>query len=473
MGTPQQTDVPPAAPGARQVRTIAIVGAGFSGAVTAVQLLRLARAPLRVVLVNESGRMARGLAYGTHSSAHVLNVPAGNMSALADDADDFLRYCRWSDPQVQPQAFVPRRLYGAYLEALLSTAELAGDDDIGLERVTGRVCAVHLGADRAQLRLQDGSLLLADEVVLAFGHFRPRDPLPQQALDAAAGRYVSDPWKPGALEAIGPGDDVLLVGAGLTAVDVSLALHRRPRSGRLLLISRRGLPSQSHRPSGASPGVIDGAALASAMGGSLRGAMRALRLALRQCAARGEDWRDVIGALRPHTPALWQRLSPADKARFLRHVQPHWDMARHRCAPQAHDAFEALRVAGRLQSLAARVVDVRVVDAGLDVTLQPRGGGPLQRRVVQAIVNCTGPTSDLRRSGSPLIAQLLEAGQLCPDALGLGLHVDPGYRVLGHGGQAVERLRYIGPLLKAGAWEATAVPELRQHALRLARLLLA
>ena len=450
---------------------IVVVGGGFSGAVTAVQLMRQARSPLRVVLVNESGRMARGLAYGTHSNAHVLNVPAGNMSALADDADDFLRYCRWSDPLVLPQAFVSRRLYGAYLEALLSTAELASDGGVTLDRVTGRIDAIRLSAEGAELKLQDGSKLAADAVVLAFGHFAPHDPLPAQAVADAGARYVGDPWRPGALAAIGPADDVLLVGAGLTAVDVALALHRGPRSGRLLGISRRGLAPQSHRPSGVVPGAIDGARLAAAMGDTVRGGLRALRAELRRASARGEDWRDVIGALRAHTPALWQRLSLAERARFLRHLRPHWDVARHRCAPQAHDLFTSLQAADRLQLLAARLAEVRATAGGLELTLRPRGGGPPQRRRVQAIVNCTGPTSDLRRSGSALIDQLLDAGLLCPDRLGLGLVVDAQYRVIDRDGRAADRLRYIGPLLKAGAWEATAVPELRQHAQRLAQML--
>lgn len=210
-------------PGLDASRTIVIVGAGFSGAVTAVQLLRLARGPLRVILVNESGRMARGLAYGTHSNAHVLNVPAGNMSALPDDPDDFLRYCRWSDPQVRPESFVPRRLYGAYLEALLSATELKHDAGLELQRVVGRVVSISAPADaagtaarpppRAALQLEDGRRLQADAVVLAFGHFAPIDPLTPQMLDAAQARYVRDPWQPGALAAIGPDDDVLLIGA--------------------------------------------------------------------------------------------------------------------------------------------------------------------------------------------------------------------------------------------------------------------
>ena len=84
---------------AQKSTTIVVIGAGFSGAMTAVNLLRHSSGrPLRVVLVNKSGRMARGIAYGTRSAEHVLNVPAGNMSAIPEEPDDFLRFCRWADP---------------------------------------------------------------------------------------------------------------------------------------------------------------------------------------------------------------------------------------------------------------------------------------------------------------------------------------------------------------------------------------
>src|SRR5690242_13535916 len=93
--------------------TIVVVGAGFSGAATAINLLRLGgQTRLRVILVNKSGRMARGVAYGTRSAEHVLNVPVGNMSALPEDPEHFLRFCQWLDPAVTPASFVSRRVYG-------------------------------------------------------------------------------------------------------------------------------------------------------------------------------------------------------------------------------------------------------------------------------------------------------------------------------------------------------------------------
>lgn len=468
-------------------RRIAIVGAGFSGAVTAIQLLRHAPPEgLQVVLVNESGRMARGLAYGTHSSAHVLNVPAGNMSALADDAEDFVRYCRWSDPRVEPSSFVSRRLYGAYLEALLSAAELQRDEGATLERIVGRVVGLQVGSQaqgrRAELLLAQGSSVQADHVVLAFGHFTPLDPLPAAAVAEAGARYIRDPWRPGALRAIAPSDDVLLVGAGLTAVDVALALSGQPRSGRLLSISRRGLAPQSHRksavpqasqrPGGAAAGSLDAAALATAMGSSARQQCRVLRAEVREAQARGEDWRDVVGALRPHTAALWQALPTAERARFLRHTRAYWEVLRHRCAPSAHDAYQRLVDAGGLTVQAARIANVQALADGLQVRLRPRDGSAPRELRVHHIINCTGPSADLQRCPSPLVRGLLDSGQLCPDPLGLGLAVNQDYAVLDREGRPSPLLSYIGPLLKARDWEATAVPELRLHARRLARQLL-
>lgn len=459
------------------VPTVVIVGAGFSGAVTAVQLLRQARGPLRVVLVNESGRMARGLAYGTGSAAHVLNVPAGNMSALADAPDDFLRYCHWSDPSVRPESFVPRRQYGAYLEALLAAAEAAGGAGSGLQRLVGRVVGIEPpAAPGATARVQllapgasHPSVIEAAAVVLAFGHFAPINPAPAILGRLPPGRVVADPWKPHALDGISANDTVLLVGAGLTAVDVALSLAANGHTGRLLAISRRGLAPQSHRKTGVMPGVVDGATLAAQMGRTVRGAVRMLRKVVSERCERGEDWRDVVGALRAHTPALWQAWTHLERARFLRHVRPHWEVLRHRCAPSAHDAFCELVSHGRLALMGARLSGAEPVADGVRVTLRPRGSRQTEELHVQAIVNCTGPSSDVRRSGSALVESLLDRGLLHADGLGLGLLADARHRLLAADGQALPWLRYVGPLLKARDWEATAVPELRQHALILAR----
>ena len=103
--------------------TVAIVGSGFSGVMTAIHLLRgHSPRPVRVLMVNRSGVMARGVAYGTNSPAHLLNVPAGKMSALPDDPSHFVRFAQSLDPSVTPGTFVRRSVYGAYLESMLTEA---------------------------------------------------------------------------------------------------------------------------------------------------------------------------------------------------------------------------------------------------------------------------------------------------------------------------------------------------------------
>lgn len=451
-------------------RTVLVVGAGFSGVAVTLQLMRRCGPETTLILVNESGLMARGLAYGTHSAVHMLNVPAGNMSADPDDPDAFLRFCRTRLPDVSGSSFVLRRVYGDYLESLLEACEQAAGGP-RLQRLVGRVASVRPGAGSRAVRvtLEDGRLLQVDDVVLAFGHFPPRNPLSPADAASAAEAVVGDPWRPGALEAIAPDAPVLLIGAGLTAMDVVLALQRQQHRGGIVSVSRHGLAPIAHRAHDGPPGPVDLGVLSEPRPASLRRLMARLRADVRACEREGRNWRDVIGALRPHTPQLWAALSQADQARFLRHVRPYWEVHRHRCAPQAHAELQRLASEGRFEALAGRITAVSPEGPMRQVSIRLRGGGPTVHRAAVVLVNCTGPSTDVTRSRSALVRQLLNEGLLGADRHGLGVDVDARYRVIGRDGAALPWLYYIGPMLRATYWEATAVPELRAHAARLAQ----
>ena len=62
--------------------TVAIVGAGLSGTLVAVNLLRYATRPLRIVMIERRGDFGPGVAYSTTDPQHRLNVPAARMSAF-------------------------------------------------------------------------------------------------------------------------------------------------------------------------------------------------------------------------------------------------------------------------------------------------------------------------------------------------------------------------------------------------------
>jgi uncharacterized NAD(P)/FAD-binding protein YdhS len=451
-------------------RTVVVAGAGFSGVVTAAQLLRRgAGGPLRVVLVNRSGTMARGVAYGTNSPAHVLNVPAGRMGASPDEPDGFLNFARAHDPRVTAADFVPRHLYGDYLEHFLGESERAAAPGATLERAVDEVTKVEPVADGSSARVTGASGLdcIADRVVLALGNYPPEDPRVADGGFYDSARYIRDPWARRASDAVDRSRPVLLIGSGLTMLDIALELVYRGVSVPMFAVSRHGLLPQPHRPVAAAaphhrpPGIQTGPATAKAY-------LRAVRDQVRRLSAEGGDWRTVLDSLRPLTPALWHELGLEERARFLRHVRPFWEVHRHRAAPAAAAAFRQLIDTGRLRVRAARVLAYEAVGDVVRVAIRPRGATTLEQLEVGTVINCTGPSSDVRTLRDPLIDFLRSRGMVRPDPLGLGIDTADDGALLDARGVASRVIYYVGPLLKASHWESTAVPELRVHASRLA-----
>lgn len=453
--------------------TYAIVGAGFSGMAVAVQLLQGLKVPARICLINRSLSFGRGMAYGTNSPSHLLNVPAGRMSIDPDQESGFIDYLKSRGLHWRAGDFVPRSLYGDYLERCLLRAQSAAADGVKLELVEAEVLRVD-GAhtDKPVLHLNDGRTIEATQVILALGNFTPRPPATASAVDWTCAPLVNDVWSQGVLDGLDRNARVLLVGTGLTAYDAVLRLLDQGHTGPITMLSRRALLPQPHREQETAPaaGLVPGDFLANET--SLRIQLRAVRQLLKDAAAHGHDWRDVIGGLRSHTPRLWQQMTGRSRAQFVRHLGPHWDTHRHRAAPAIYRRIQAAMESGQLSVMQGRLVDVTPGEASASVTWKPRGADTTSSATFHAVVNCTGPSSDLHRVTDPLIAQLRGGGCLRVDELALGLHVDDYYRVVDGQGQPLPAIRYVGPLLKAQHWEATAVPELRLHAKRLAHRML-
>ncbi|PRX27338.1 putative NAD(P)/FAD-binding protein YdhS [Paraburkholderia sp. BL18I3N2] len=460
------------------MKTIVIIGAGFSGTVLAAHLLTLPRVePLQVLLLNRSGAQGRGVAYGTRSAKHILNVPAGNMSAISTNPGHFLDYCRQVDALVRPESFVSRRMYGEYLEWLLAGAASRSESTASLARLEAEVICIQQthasGPDRRlSIKLSNGETILADETVLAVGNFPPCNPPVADASFYSSSRYVGDPWAPGTLDVIPPQADVLLLGTGLTAVDVAAQLAQAGPRRQCYAVSRRGLLPHPHRTARGPTNAGDPRDLVDSMGSDVRSYVRVLREHIRVCTEDGLNWRDVLASLRQDTPELWRRLNRQEQRRFLRHIQSYWDVHRHRLAPEADLYLHGLLTSGLLQLIRGRVTSYQESLNHVDICIQLRGGTHVRNVRVGYVINCTGPATDLRRIDDRLISQLLKDGLISPDMLGLGLRTSDAYECLDAKGESFTGLRYIGPLLKARYWEATAVPELRVHAEALARLLL-
>jgi uncharacterized NAD(P)/FAD-binding protein YdhS len=280
----------------------------------------------------------------------------------------------------------------------------------------------------------------------------------------ASPHYIRSPWLEGALERVGPRDDVLLVGTGLTMVDTVLSLVERGHQGRIHALSRHGLLPHVHRPAAARTFVE------LQEPPRVRSLLRTLRQEVR-LAREDVDWRGVMDALRPHTVSLWRNLPEPERRRFLRHLRSFWEVHRHRMAPAVGEVLDRLRRADLLSIHAARVRSFRLVDTGVEVRFRRRGLAREDTLRVQRVINCTGPDGTIARA-HPLLRGLLEGGLVRADALGLGLATDPGGALLDAEGEPSSALFTLGPLRRGELWETTAIPEIRVQALALARRLL-
>ena len=128
---------------AGQEPVIAIAGAGASGTLAAIYLLREAASrgtPLRVALIDRHGRHGLGQAYSTTHPAHLLNSPAATMSALAGDPGHLTRWA--AEAGLAHDGFLPRRAYGRYLTESLAAAERSGRPAARVCHVTAEVVAI-------------------------------------------------------------------------------------------------------------------------------------------------------------------------------------------------------------------------------------------------------------------------------------------------------------------------------------------
>jgi uncharacterized NAD(P)/FAD-binding protein YdhS len=450
-------------------RRIGIVGAGFTGTILAANLLKLSRAPIEILLFDRSGSFGRGTAYSTPNAKHLLNVRVANMSAYEDDPPHFLRWLssRGDQGNVPPSghAFVSRGRYGDYLQQTMQEAGEQGSGSL-LERIPADVTHLtHANKQGILLHCADGAQHAVACAVLCIGNLPPAPPVPTDMIDRLGKRYIANPWGGDRLDPIGPQDPVILIGTGLTMVDVVLDLasrgHRAPKTA----LSRRGLLPQAHREILPYRAFLDPANLPT----TTLDLLRTVRNEVRQANLDGFDWRSVIDAMRPHTQALWHALPIAERRRFLRHPRAYWEIHRHRLAPRVDAEIQKMLKARNLEVVGGRIVGVDADGDNHRLTVRLRRDLSLRSVEASWVINCSGPELDYQRIHEPLVRSLFKTGLARPDALALGIDVSANYEVISAAGAATPNIFALGPPIRGILWETTAVPDIRKQCSSLAQ----
>jgi uncharacterized NAD(P)/FAD-binding protein YdhS len=407
-------------------RRLIIVGGGAGGVLVALHVVRNSRESTTLTIIEPQQRLGEGVAYSTQDDTHLLNVPAGGMSAYSDDPQHFAAWAGCA-----PDAFVARHRYAAYLRSELASA-VAASNTVHMQHVCD--AAITISHDPLRVTVSNGTVIDSDALILALGNAPPTPP--DWVHDFTATRVVSDPWAPRALDAISAGRQVLCIGTGLTFVDVALSLARR--GVRVTGVSRHGLLPMAHASFGALP--------------VLPASFATPRAVLRWIRTQA-DWRAALGALRPATPHIWQGFTPRQQAQFLRLARRYWDIHRHRMSTEVAHEFAHRQATGAI-----------VVRRGDGRQLAESG-------TFDAVVLCTGP-DDAALLTTPPLRALVDAGVICPGPHGMGVNTDAvGGQITSAAGSPAAGLFAIGPLRRGTLWESTAVPEIRSQAQQLARLL--
>lgn len=419
---------------------VLVIGGGASGLLVAVNLLRSGK-NFKITLSDSSDTLGRGLAYSTTDPDHLLNVPAGRMSGLAEDAADL---CKWAG--VDEGAFIPRRDYLSYLIALLQRSIDSVRDNSRFVHLRKTVVDI-LNINSGYLAyFADGTSTEFDVIVVAVGNSHSL--VPEFFADLPRSiRVIRDLWREPFEKNF---DHVALIGTGLTFYDAALSIIRERPDSKLIAISRNGLLPQPHL-------------LQRAPALPVPPEVRSSALAIREYLdGAGERWREAQDGIRHDLQEIWSEFPDSEKEAFLQNHFRWWNSLRHRSAPEIDQAIRASIERGQIE-IVAGAIDSVVMDSDQIVVTLTDG----RTRIVDQIVNCCG---NQLVATQPLIGALVDKGFLSRGPLGLGVACDTKSLRLKDGAGVIHSNVYgIGPILVGELFETTAIPEIRLEAALIAK----
>ena len=440
---------------------VAVIGSGFSAAATIVNLMEALEPGQTIGVIGRTAGLGLGTAYGLADEIHRLNVPAGRMSLFPDRPDDLCNWLKRSGVEFGAEDFVPRRLFGAYVQDALETQLRRSDNRARLHfQDAEAIDCEALGDERQVFHLSNGERLAAKASVFCMGGTPAGLPLPDDRIAPEARPHLClNVWADKWMERAGLDDTVFMLGTGLTMVDQVMSLRRRGHRGCIHVMSRHGLVPQPHqvpRSDALQPAVSPGAETLSEM-------MRRLRAAARAAA----DWRSAVDGMRPVTQAVWQNLTHDQRRRFLRHANAWWNVHRHRLAPDIRASFDEMQESGQVTVSAGWLHEIYAQGKRARVAYRDRHRGTFRQVSADWVVNCTG-MEKCSISKVPLLKKMSARGMITGDALGLGLAVNAHSQLQRDDGSTAASAYALGPMTIGQFFEIFAVPDIRVQARRVA-----
>jgi uncharacterized NAD(P)/FAD-binding protein YdhS len=420
---------------------IAIIGAGFSGSSVSIALSR--QLPnSKIYLIHKGEDIHRGLAYGTKSPSHLLNVPSSRMSILNDSPTHFVDWLKRNNHNANPDNFTPRIVFGTYIED--SFKEYARGVTVIDDLATG----IEENREGFSVNFQSREELKINQVVLCCGWGVSDE-------ENKTRRTFSNTYKlPSSLP---DGDSAIIIGSGLTAVDCVLSLREKGFKGKINMISRRGLLPKVHS-------LKDPLEKSLPTSMKLRPLLRYLRTNILRRAENNLSWHGLIDAIRPMSQNYWRNFTNNEKSAFLRHLRPYWGAHRHRIAEEISNLINVEIKLGSLSVSRAKILEINENSSEVQIKLRFRGSMDISELKAAFLVNASGAEVFSEGKSSLLYESLIKLGKVKRDIFSLGVNCTPVGEVYDSNDKIVEGLFAAGPPTRGSLWESTAVPEIAKQA---------
>ena len=450
------------------MKNITIIGAGLSGTLLAMNLLRQDFDDVvHIKLIDRNSESDLGPAYSTNED-YLLNVPAEMMGAFSQDPEHFLKWAGRKDISASRGDYLQRKLYRKYILEMLTLALNERKENKTLERIRGEVVNIKTNNRSAEIFIKERVGFSTDKVVLALGNSPPRNLQTKNRLYIKDKRYVQNPWNPDIFKNLSPDATIIFIGTGQTMVDLVTALYKKKHTGKLITLSRHGVLPLSQKNVEPYPSFYNELQGLS----SMLSVFQIVRKHLGIANEKGIDPRAVIDSLRPHTKAIWMQLPTEEKRRFLRHVFRYWEIIRSRIPPVSEEIIHKLLSSGQLEILTGRITDILPIEHRMEIQYLERGTETEKMVSADSVVNCIGPDQDYERIDQTLIKNLINSRLIHCDPAHLGIDATPEGSVIKEDGTPSDILYTIGLPLKEIVWESLAAPEIRAEAEELAKILL-
>jgi len=448
---------------------IAIIGGGFCGTMTAVNLFRQAKTPLDIKIINSNYPLANGIAYSAHTSKYLLNVPAANMGAFADKPLDFAdwlvenNFYTHEEKEILSRTFQPRKFYGLYLKDVWNKALESKPAFIDVEVIDAFADDIQPNDETYTIILNNGNTVTADGIVLATGNSKPQDLFVNgKPLDNCK-NYYANPWCDDCVSDVKDLKSILVVGNGLTMIDTLLGIKENGFSGTIYTISPNGFSLMPHRHVDTKYTLLQKEIEHVKTLKQLRKIVYRHIIKVRNFGLSPEL---VTDALRSSTVKIWQQFTDEEKATFLKELSYQWNVVRHRTPHHIYDYLLKLKDENKFLPYTGSMKSFFIdADDKVHVIFTNKIAGKDEWLVVERIINCTGPNSKLEQSDNILLRNLANKGLITSDKFNLGINTHgKDYSIVDAKGNHHPNIYTIGTNLKGKLWESVAVPELRVQA---------